>query len=259
MLIISEFPSYLPLDFRKINFDHCLVHQTRKSRMEILCVVMESIRTTRQCSLTVHTGMRGETMRVCLTKFCNLSEKPNKLVFVDCMAGFDCIFTEVNSSTEEKWDLLHRYKVNENLDLDSHCLSEGWEKCGRMARRWAISLGRVLAKIWKFLLFSLKVWETYNLSLLSTLTFYSSLQLRVVIIWRVGSYSLSHLSLPPPFSHLYVWTFKSPSEVCPFLNHSYSFQELMQVRLLSLYKYNIVCKIYIYIYLWNLILKDSSW
>lgn len=61
---MSEFSSYLPLDFRKINFDHCLVHQTRKSRMEILCVVMESIRTTRQCSLTVHTGMRGETMRV---------------------------------------------------------------------------------------------------------------------------------------------------------------------------------------------------
>lgn len=66
MLIISEFPLCLSLDFRKINFDHCLVHQTRKSRMEILCVVMESIRTTRQCSLTVHTGMRGETMRVCM-------------------------------------------------------------------------------------------------------------------------------------------------------------------------------------------------
>lgn len=64
LLIMSEVPSCFPLDLRKINFDHCLVHQSRKSRMEILCVVMESIRTTRQCSLTVHTGMRGETMRV---------------------------------------------------------------------------------------------------------------------------------------------------------------------------------------------------
>ncbi|NXX23865.1 PJVK protein, partial [Podargus strigoides] len=60
-----EVPTLLKqLTTRKINFDHCLVHQSRKSRMEILCVVMESIRTTRQCSLTVHTGMRGETMRV---------------------------------------------------------------------------------------------------------------------------------------------------------------------------------------------------
>ena len=28
------------------------------------CVVMESIRTTRQCSLSVHAGIRGEAMRV---------------------------------------------------------------------------------------------------------------------------------------------------------------------------------------------------
>ena len=30
----------------------------------MLCVVMESIRTTRQCSLSVHAGIRGEAMRV---------------------------------------------------------------------------------------------------------------------------------------------------------------------------------------------------
>lgn len=49
---------------RKINFDHSLIRQARNSRKAVLCVVMESIRTTRQCSLSVHAGIRGEAMRV---------------------------------------------------------------------------------------------------------------------------------------------------------------------------------------------------
>ncbi|XP_035160279.3 pejvakin isoform X4 [Callithrix jacchus] len=48
---------------RKINFDHSLIRQSRSSRKAVLCVVMESIRTTRQCSLSVHAGIRGEAMR----------------------------------------------------------------------------------------------------------------------------------------------------------------------------------------------------
>ncbi|XP_036985941.2 pejvakin [Artibeus jamaicensis] len=48
---------------RKINFDHSLIRQSRSSRKAVLCVVMESIRTTRQCSLSVHAGIRGESMR----------------------------------------------------------------------------------------------------------------------------------------------------------------------------------------------------
>ncbi|XP_027493194.1 pejvakin isoform X2 [Corapipo altera] len=69
------------LTTRKINFDHCLVHQLRKSRMEILCVVMESIRTTRQCSLTVHTGMRGETMRFHIIEDQNCKGRDKAIVF----------------------------------------------------------------------------------------------------------------------------------------------------------------------------------
>lgn len=49
---------------RKVDLDHCLVRQSKESGRSILCVVVESIRTTRQCSLTVHAGMRGTTMRV---------------------------------------------------------------------------------------------------------------------------------------------------------------------------------------------------
>ncbi|XP_060683941.1 pejvakin isoform X2 [Hemiscyllium ocellatum] len=48
---------------RKIDMEHCLVRQMKEGRRAVLCVVMESIRTTRQCSLTVHAGMRGKTMR----------------------------------------------------------------------------------------------------------------------------------------------------------------------------------------------------
>ncbi|KAM6177647.1 pejvakin [Rhynchocyon petersi] len=48
---------------RKINCDHTLIRQSRSSRKAVLCVVMESIRTTRQCSLSVHAGIRGESMR----------------------------------------------------------------------------------------------------------------------------------------------------------------------------------------------------
>lgn len=50
--------------FRKVDLDHCLVRQSKESGRSVLCVVVESIRTTRQCSLTVHAGMRGTTMRV---------------------------------------------------------------------------------------------------------------------------------------------------------------------------------------------------
>ncbi|XP_072308106.1 pejvakin [Eucyclogobius newberryi] len=51
------------LNSRKVDLDHCLVRQSRNSRRSVLCVVVESIRTTRQCSLTVHAGVRGTTMR----------------------------------------------------------------------------------------------------------------------------------------------------------------------------------------------------
>lgn len=49
---------------RKVDLDHCLVRQSKDNGRSVLCVVVESIRTTRQCSLTVHAGMRGTTMRV---------------------------------------------------------------------------------------------------------------------------------------------------------------------------------------------------
>ncbi|XP_054638293.1 pejvakin isoform X3 [Dunckerocampus dactyliophorus] len=59
-----EVPTLLrELSARKVDLDHCLVRQSRESGRSVLCVVMESIRTTRQCSLTVHAGMRGTTMR----------------------------------------------------------------------------------------------------------------------------------------------------------------------------------------------------
>ncbi|XP_075896854.1 pejvakin [Nelusetta ayraudi] len=59
-----EVPTLLrELNSRKVDLDHCLVRQSRESGQSVLCVVVESIRTTRQCSLTVHAGMRGTTMR----------------------------------------------------------------------------------------------------------------------------------------------------------------------------------------------------
>uniref|UniRef100_A0A671YP28 Pejvakin n=1 Tax=Sparus aurata TaxID=8175 RepID=A0A671YP28_SPAAU len=59
-----EVPTLLrELNSRKVDLDHCLVRQSKESGRSILCVVVESIRTTRQCSLTVHAGMRGTTMR----------------------------------------------------------------------------------------------------------------------------------------------------------------------------------------------------
>uniref|UniRef100_A0A3Q3IBG6 Gasdermin pore forming domain-containing protein n=1 Tax=Monopterus albus TaxID=43700 RepID=A0A3Q3IBG6_MONAL len=59
-----EVPTLLrELSSRKVDLDHCLVRQSKESRRSALCVVVESIRTTRQCSLTVHAGMRGTTMR----------------------------------------------------------------------------------------------------------------------------------------------------------------------------------------------------
>uniref|UniRef100_A0A3B4UDA0 Pejvakin n=1 Tax=Seriola dumerili TaxID=41447 RepID=A0A3B4UDA0_SERDU len=59
-----EVPTLLrELNSRKVDLDHCLVRQSKESKRSVLCVVVESIRTTRQCSLTVHAGMRGTTMR----------------------------------------------------------------------------------------------------------------------------------------------------------------------------------------------------
>ncbi|XP_052456652.1 pejvakin-like isoform X2 [Carassius gibelio] len=59
-----EVPTLLrELNARKVDLDHCLIRQSKESRRTVLCVVMESIRTTRQCSLTVHAGVRGTTMR----------------------------------------------------------------------------------------------------------------------------------------------------------------------------------------------------
>ncbi|KAG5262066.1 hypothetical protein AALO_G00291800 [Alosa alosa] len=60
-----EVPTLLrELNSRKVDLDHCLIRQSKDSGRTVLCVVMESIRTTRQCSLTVHAGMRGTTMRL---------------------------------------------------------------------------------------------------------------------------------------------------------------------------------------------------
>ncbi|XP_037392230.1 pejvakin [Pygocentrus nattereri] len=59
-----EVPTLLrELSSRKVDLDHCLIRQSKDSGRTVLCVVMDSIRTTRQCSLTVHAGMRGTTMR----------------------------------------------------------------------------------------------------------------------------------------------------------------------------------------------------
>ncbi|XP_037332994.2 pejvakin isoform X2 [Pungitius pungitius] len=59
-----EVPTLLrELNSRKVDLDHCLVRQSKGSGRTVLCVVVESIRTTRQCSLSVHAGMRGTTMR----------------------------------------------------------------------------------------------------------------------------------------------------------------------------------------------------
>ncbi|TTH38802.1 Pejvakin [Bagarius yarrelli] len=52
------------LNSRKVDLDHCLIRQCKTSGRTVLCVVMESIRTTRQCSLTVHAGVHGATMRI---------------------------------------------------------------------------------------------------------------------------------------------------------------------------------------------------
>ncbi|KAM6945397.1 pejvakin [Aplochiton taeniatus] len=59
-----EVPTLLrELNSRKVDMEHCLIRQSKESGRSVLCVVMESIRTTRQCSLTVHAGVRGTTMR----------------------------------------------------------------------------------------------------------------------------------------------------------------------------------------------------
>ncbi|XP_041117913.1 pejvakin isoform X3 [Polyodon spathula] len=51
------------LSSRKVDLDHCLIRQSKESGRAVLCVVTESIRTTRQCSLTVHAGMQRKPMR----------------------------------------------------------------------------------------------------------------------------------------------------------------------------------------------------
>ncbi|KAJ1187983.1 hypothetical protein NDU88_004748 [Pleurodeles waltl] len=66
---------------RKVDLDHCLIRQSRESDKEVLCVVMESIRTTRQCSLTVHAGMRGETMRFHIIDDKNHKGRDKAIVF----------------------------------------------------------------------------------------------------------------------------------------------------------------------------------
>ncbi|XP_063788342.1 pejvakin isoform X1 [Pseudophryne corroboree] len=77
-----EVPTLLKeLITRTIDLDHCLVRQSRENRKEVLCVVMESIRTTRQCSLSVHTGMRGETMRFHIIDDQNHKGRDKAIVF----------------------------------------------------------------------------------------------------------------------------------------------------------------------------------
>ncbi|XP_053140123.1 pejvakin [Hemicordylus capensis] len=66
---------------RKINFEHCLVRQSRESKRTVLCMVMESIRTTRQCSLSVHAGMRGDTMRFHIIDDHNYKGRDKAIVF----------------------------------------------------------------------------------------------------------------------------------------------------------------------------------
>ncbi|XP_075465085.1 pejvakin isoform X2 [Ascaphus truei] len=77
-----EVPTLLKeLISRKIDLDHCLIRQSRQSRKEVLCVVMESIRTTRQCSLSVHAGMRGEAMRFHIIEDQNYKGRDKAIVF----------------------------------------------------------------------------------------------------------------------------------------------------------------------------------
>ncbi|KAM3916428.1 pejvakin isoform 2-T2 [Leptodactylus fuscus] len=77
-----EVPTLLKeLITRTIDLDHCLVRQSRDNGKEILCVVMESIRTTRQCSLSVHAGMRGEAMRFHIIDEKNHKGRDKAIVF----------------------------------------------------------------------------------------------------------------------------------------------------------------------------------
>ncbi|XP_062974669.1 pejvakin isoform X2 [Elgaria multicarinata webbii] len=77
-----EVPTLLrELTSRKMNFEHCLVRQSRESKRTVLCVVMESIRTTRQCSLSVHAGMRGDTMRFHIIDDHNYKGRDRAIVF----------------------------------------------------------------------------------------------------------------------------------------------------------------------------------
>ncbi|XP_015269242.1 PREDICTED: pejvakin [Gekko japonicus] len=77
-----EVPTLLrELTSRKINFDHCLVRQSQESKKTVLCVVSENIRTTRQCSLSVHAGMRGDTMRFHIIDEHNFKGRDKAIVF----------------------------------------------------------------------------------------------------------------------------------------------------------------------------------
>ncbi|KAG8430543.1 hypothetical protein GDO86_020416 [Hymenochirus boettgeri] len=66
---------------RTIALEHCLIRQSKESGKEVLCVVMESIRTTRQCSLSVHAGMRGEAMRFHIIEDHNHKGRDKAIVF----------------------------------------------------------------------------------------------------------------------------------------------------------------------------------
>nr|XP_033801535.1 pejvakin isoform X1 [Geotrypetes seraphini] len=77
-----EVPTLLKeLISRKIDLDHCLIRQSKESGKEVLCVVMESIRTTRQCSLSVHAGMRGQGMRFHIIEDHNYKGQDKAIVF----------------------------------------------------------------------------------------------------------------------------------------------------------------------------------
>ncbi|XP_053554481.1 pejvakin-like [Bombina bombina] len=77
-----EVPALLKeLISRTIDLDHCLIRQARESGKEVLCVVMESIRTTRQCSLSIHAGMRGEAMRFHIIEDKNYKGRDKAIVF----------------------------------------------------------------------------------------------------------------------------------------------------------------------------------
>uniref|UniRef100_A0ACB8G0M8 Uncharacterized protein n=1 Tax=Sphaerodactylus townsendi TaxID=933632 RepID=A0ACB8G0M8_9SAUR len=55
--------------------------ESQESKKTVLCMVSESIRTTRQCSLSVHAGMRGDTMRFHIIDDHNYKGRDRAIVF----------------------------------------------------------------------------------------------------------------------------------------------------------------------------------